>query len=167
MRHRARDPQVEITLSLITPYVAYWIPEHFGGCGVIAAVACGFYMSWKGPLLISSATRLQGIFFWDLVIYLIEGLLFLLTGFQMRSLFEKSKAFPLDEILIATALVTVMVIVARFAWVYPATYLPRVLSKLLRERDPSPPWQRTFVISFTGVRGAVSLAAALAPPYAP
>src|SRR5216684_4108961 len=165
-RHWARDPQVEITLSLITPYIAYWIPEHFGGSGVIATVACGLYMSWNGPLLISSATRLQGIFFWDLVIYLIEGLLFLLTGFQMRSLFDKSKAFPLDNILIATALVTVMVIVARFAWVYPATYLPRLLSKRLRERDPSPPWQWVFVLSFTGVRGAVSLAAALALPYA-
>jgi CPA1 family monovalent cation:H+ antiporter len=121
-------------------------------------------MSWNGPLLISSATRLQGIFFWDLVIYLIEGLLFLLTGFQMRLLFEKSKTFPLDDILLATALVAVMVIIARFAWVYPATYLPRLL-KRVRERDPSPPWQWVFVISFTGVRGAVSLAAALALPF--
>ena len=154
MRHRARDPQVEITLSLITPYVAFWVPEHLGGSGVIATVACGLYMSWNGPLLISSATRLQGIFFWDLVIYLIEGLLFLLTGFQMRSLFEKSKAFPLDDILIATALVTAMIIVARFAWVYPATYLPRLI-KRVREDDPPPPWQWPFVIAFTGVRGAV------------
>ena len=166
MRHRARDPQIEITLSLITPYIAYWIPEHFGGSGVIATVTCGLYMSWNGPLLISSATRLQGIFFWDLVIYLIEGLLFLLTGFQMRSLLEKSKAFPLDDILLATALVAVIVIVARFAWVYPATYLPRMWNKRLRERDPSPPWQWPFVIAFTGVRGAVSLAAALALPFA-
>ena len=164
-RHRARDPQIEITLSLITPYVAYWVPEHFGGSGVIAAVACGLYMSWNGPLLISSATRLQGIFFWDLVIYLIEGLLFLLTGFQMRLLFEKSKAFPLDDILIATALVALMIVVARFAWVFPATYLPRLI-KRVRARDPSPPWQWVFVLSFTGVRGAVSLAAALALPFA-
>lgn len=164
-RHRARDPQIEITLSLITPYVAYWLPEHFGGSGVISTVACGLYMSWNGPLLISSATRLQGIFFWDLVIFLIEGLLFLLTGFQMRLLFEKSKAFPLHDILFATVLVTVMVIVARFAWVFPATYLPRLL-KRLRERDPPPPWQWVFVLSFTGVRGAVSLAAALALPFA-
>jgi monovalent cation/hydrogen antiporter len=164
-RHRARDPQIEITLSLITPYIAYWLPEHFGGSGVIATVACGLYMSWNGPLLISSATRLQGIFFWDLVIYLIEGMLFLLTGFQMRLLFEKSKAFPLQDILFATALVTVMVIVARFAWVFPAIYLPRLI-KRVRDRDPSPPWQWAFVISFTGVRGAVSLAAALALPFA-
>jgi CPA1 family monovalent cation:H+ antiporter len=166
MRHRARDPQVEITLSLITPYVAYWIPEHFGGSGVIATVTCGLYMSWNGPLLISSATRLQGIFFWDLVIYLIEGLLFLLTGFQIRLLFEKSKAFPMNDILLATALVAVIVIVARFAWVFPATYLPRLISRRLRERDPSPSWQTVFVIAFTGVRGTVSLAAALALPFA-
>jgi monovalent cation/hydrogen antiporter len=165
-RHWARDPQVEITLSLITPYIAYWIPEHFGGSGVIATVACGLYMSWNGPLLISSATRLQGIFFWDLVIYLIEGMLFLLTGFEMRSLYEKSKAFPLHEILSATALVAVIVILARFVWVYPATYLPRWLSRKVRERDPYPSWRTTFVLAFTGVRGAVSLAAALALPLA-
>jgi Na+/H+ antiporter len=165
-RHWARDPQVEITLSLITPYIAYWIPEHLGGSGVIATVACGLYMSWNGPLLISSATRLQGIFFWDLVIYLIEGMLFLLTGFEMRALYEKSKAFPLDEILSITALVAVIVILARFVWVFPATYLPRWLSRKVRERDPYPSWRTTFVVAFTGVRGAVSLAAALALPFA-
>ena len=165
-RHRARDPQVEITLSLITPYLAYWIPEHLGGSGILATVACGLYISWNGPLLISSATRLQGIFFWDLVIFLIEGLLFLLTGFQMRLLFEKSKAFPLEDILLTTALVAIIVVVARFAWVYPATYLPRLISKRIRKRDPAPNWRTTFVISFTGVRGAVSLAAALALPLA-
>jgi Na+/H+ antiporter len=165
MRHRARDPQIEITLSLITPYISYWVPEHFGGSGVIATVACGLYMSWNGPLLISAATRLQGIFFWDLVIYLVEGLLFLLTGFQMRLLFEKSKAFALGDIAAVTVLVTLMVIIARFAWVFPATYLPRLIERV-RIRDPSPPWQWVFVLSFTGVRGAVSLAAALALPFA-
>jgi len=164
-RHRARDSQIEITLSLITPYVAYWVPEHFGGSGVIATVACGLYMSWNGPLLISAATRLQGIFFWDLVIYLIEGMLFLLTGFQMRLLFEKSKAFPLHDILATIGLVTAMIIIARFAWVFPAVYLPRLIRRV-RERDPSPPWQNVFVLAFTGVRGAVSLAAALALPFA-
>jgi monovalent cation/hydrogen antiporter len=66
---------------------------------------------------------------------------------------------------LTTALVVIIVIIARFAWVYPATYLPRVISKRTRERDPSPSWQATFVIAFTGVRGAVSLAAALALPF--
>jgi CPA1 family monovalent cation:H+ antiporter len=99
------------------------------------------------------------------VVYLIEGMLFLTTGFQMRLLYEKSKAFPLDQILIATALVTVIIVAARFAWVYPATYWPRLIRRV-RMRDPSPPWQWAFVIAFTGVRGAVSLAAALALPFA-
>ncbi|OYU91412.1 MAG: Na+/H+ antiporter [Bradyrhizobiaceae bacterium PARB1] len=165
LRHWARDPQVEITLSLLTPYVAYLIPEHFGGSGVIATVACGLYISWNGPLLISAATRLQGIFFWDLVIYLVEGLLFLMTGFQMRALIEKSKAFPLAEIVTATALVMAVIIAARFIWVYAAIYVPRMLSADLRKRDPAPNWRWTFVVAFTGVRGAVSLAAALALPF--
>ncbi len=165
LRRLARDPQIEITLSLLTPYVAYWLPEHVGGSGVIATVACGLYVSWNGPLLISAATRLQGIFFWDLMIYVIEGLLFLLTGFQLRMLVEKSKEFPLHDILTSTALVIAIIVIARFAWVFPATYLPRWLSRSLRERDPAPSWRTVFVIAFTGVRGAVSLAAALALPY--
>jgi CPA1 family monovalent cation:H+ antiporter len=90
--------------------------------------------------------------------------LFLLTGFQLRHLYERSKAFPLDEIMAATALVVAVVVIARFAWVFPAIYGPRRLSRSLRERDPSPPWQWAFIISFIGVRGAVSLAAALALP---
>src|SRR5204862_3635795 len=104
IRNRAHDPQAEITLSLITPYLAYWLPEHLGGSGVLATVVCGLYISWNGPLLISAATRLQGMFFWDLVIYLIEGLLFLLTGAQMRLLIEKAKDFELSRILMANVL---------------------------------------------------------------
>jgi monovalent cation/hydrogen antiporter len=165
-RRFARDPQVEIILSLITPYVAYWIPEHLGGSGVIATVACGLYISWNGPLLISAATRLQGIFFWNLVVYLIEGLLFLLTGFQMRSLIEKSKAFPLNEILIAIASVIALVVVARFVWVFSVSYLQRKWDRRRGQRDRLPSWQGTLVVAFTGVRGTVSLAAALALPFA-
>ena len=97
---------------------------------------------------------------------MIEGFLFLLTGFQMRMLVEESNEFPLYDILSATGIVIVIVVISRFAWVYPATYLPRLLSKRLRVRDPSPSWRTVFVIAFTGVRGAVSLAAALALPYA-
>jgi len=164
LRRWARDPRVEITLSLMTPYVAYWLPEHLGGSGVLATVAAGLYVSWRGPLLISSATRLQGIFFWDLFIYLVEGLVFLLTGLQARYLIEHADGFTLRELLTAVAVTTAIVIAARFVWVFPAVYLPRWLSPSLARRDPSPPWQWTFVLAFTGVRGVVSLAAALAIP---
>src|SRR3982074_1963026 len=81
-RHRARDPQIEITLSLITPYIAYWIPEHFGGSGVLAAVVVAPYITENGPLLLSSAARLQGIFFWDLVIFRIRPILRRLARLQ-------------------------------------------------------------------------------------
>src|SRR5581483_1595716 len=70
LRKWAGEPRVEITLSLMTPYLAFWVPEYLGGSGVLATVTCGLYISWNGPLLISSATRLQGIFFWDLLVYL-------------------------------------------------------------------------------------------------
>ena len=163
-RHCARDPQVEITLSLITPYIAYWIPEHFGGSGVIATVACGLYISWNGPLLISAATRLQGIFFWDLVIYLIEGLLFLLTGFQLRLLFEKSKAFPLRRHPVRDRAGRCHRHRGALRLGVSRDLLPRLCASACARAIPTPPWRQTFVIAFTGVRGAVSLAAALALP---
>jgi Na+/H+ antiporter len=164
LRRWARDPHVEIVLSLMTPYLAYWVPEQIGGSGVLATVATGLYVSWRGPLLIPSATRLQGIFFWDLIIYVIEGMVFLLTGLQARALFEHIERFELAELLLASLEITVILVVARFVWVFPATYLPRWLSAKVRKRDPSPPWQQVFVLAFTGVRGVVSLAAALAIP---
>ena len=149
----------------MTPYVAYWVPEHLGGSGVLATVAAGLYVSWRGPLLIPSATRLQGIFFWDLIIYLIEGFVFLVVGLQARTLLDRIEGYSLRDLGVAVALVTVIVIVARFVWVFPAVYLPRWLSPSLARRDPSPPWQWPFLLAFVGVRGVVSLAAALAIPF--
>jgi monovalent cation/hydrogen antiporter len=165
LRQWAHEPRVEITLSLMTPYLAFWVPAHLGGSGVLATVACGLYVSWNGPRLIRSATRLQGIFFWDLIVYLIEGLVFLLTGLQASTLIDQVHAFSLRELLIATAWTTLITIAARFIWVFPATYIPRWVSPSLAKRDPAPPWQNPFLLSFTGVRGVVSLAAALAIPY--
>jgi len=166
LRQWSHDPRVEITLSLMTPYLAFWVPSHLGGSGVLATVACGLYVSWKGPLLIPSATRLQGIFFWDLIVYLIEGLIFLVTGLQMRTLIDNGHAFSIPELIVATLWVTAIAMIARFVWVFPATYLPRWVSRSLARRDPSPPWQYVFLLAFTGVRGVDSLAVALAIPYA-
>jgi CPA1 family monovalent cation:H+ antiporter len=165
LRQWAGNPRVEITLSLMTPYLAYWIPAHLGGSGVLATVACGLYVSWNGPRLIPALTRLQGIFFWDLIVYLIEGFVFLITGLQARTLIEKAHDFPIHELLLVTALTAVIAILARFVWIFPATYLPRWLSPSLARRDPSPPWQQVFVLGFVGVRGVVSLAAALGIPF--
>jgi len=103
LRRWARDPRVEITLSVLTPYVAFLIPAHLGGSGVLATIAAGLFVSWNGPLLIPAATRLQGIFFWDLVVYLLEGLVFLVTGLQIRTLLDR-----MDTILLRGPLLAVL-----------------------------------------------------------
>jgi len=164
LRKWAHDPRVEISLSLLTPYLAFWVPEHFGGSGVLATVVAGLYVSWNGPLLIPSATRLQGIFFWDFVIWLIEGVLFLTIGFQLRLLLEKAQVVPISQILGAIAITSVIVVLARFLWVFPGTYLQTVLHRRKHPKTQRPPWREIVVIGFTGVRGVVSLAVALALP---
>jgi monovalent cation/hydrogen antiporter len=166
LRHWVDDPQIEILLSILTPFVAYWPPEHLGGSGVLATVVTGLYVSWHGMSVISAATRLQGIFFWDVLVYLVEGSVFLLTGLQARTLTTGIANYSLSALVISAAVVSVVVILARFAWMFPATYLPRLLIPRIARTDPSPPWQWPFAISYTGVRGIVSLAAALAIPFA-
>jgi len=165
LRRWVGDPRTEITLSVLTPFLAYWPPEHLGGSGVLATVSAGLYISWNGLRLISAATRLQGIFFWDFFIYMIEGMVFLITGLQARTLIDRIGNGPVAELAFSAAVTCAVVIAARFIWTFPAVYLPRWLSSSLRRRDPAPPWQWPFALAFTGVRGIVSLAAALAIPF--
>ena len=89
LRRWVRDTRIEVLLSVLTPFLAYWPPEQLGGSGVLATVTAGLYISWNGLRLISAATRLQGVFFWDLVIYVIEGMVFLITGLQARALIAR------------------------------------------------------------------------------
>ena len=166
LRHWVRDPQVEIVLALLTPYLAFWPPHALGGSGVIATVTAGLYVSWNGPRFIAPATRLQGYFVWGLLVYLVEGVVFLLTGLQARVVVEGHGAEGWERLLLAGLITCLVVIVVRFVWVFPATYLPRWLSARLRARDPAPPWQASALIGFTGIRGVVSLAAALSIPLA-
>jgi Na+/H+ antiporter len=166
LRRWVRDPRIEITLSVLTPYLAFWPPQHLGGSGVLATVTVGLYMSWNGFRLISAATRLQGIFFWDFLIYLIEGMLFLITGLQARAVVAHIGDYSVSQLATSALLITAVVIVARFVWTFPAIYLPRWLIPAIKRADPSPPWQWAFALSFTGVRGLVSLVAALAIPLA-
>jgi Na+/H+ antiporter len=165
LRRWVADAQIEIVLSILTPYVAYWPPEHLGGSGVLATVVAGLYVSWNGFGIISATTRLQGIFFWDVLVYLIEGIVFLMTGLQARTLIAGLGTYSLSVLVGSAAVLSAVVILARFIWIFPATYLPRWLSPTLARKDPSPPWQWPFVLGYTGVRGIVSLAAALAIPF--
>jgi CPA1 family monovalent cation:H+ antiporter len=156
--------RVEISLSLLTPYLAFWVPGAFPrlwrdrhGCD---RPLCEL----ERPTADLIKDSLTGIFFWDFVIWLIEGVLFLMIGFQLRLLMEKSKALPVPEILAAIAIISAIVVIARFLWVFPGTYLPRLASRKIAAREEKPSWKYIVIIGFTGIRGVVSLAVALALP---
>ena len=163
LRRLIGDPQVEIVLALLAPYVAFWPPHMLGGSGVLAAVATGLYVSWNGPRFIAVPTRLQGYFVWGLVVHLIEGLVFLLTGLQAHVIVDGLSDSRWQRLALAGLVFSAVVVLVRFVWVFPATYLPRLIPAI-RARDPMPPWQHSFLIGFTGIRGVVSLAAALSIP---
>ena len=163
LRFWANEPRIEVTLSLLTPFLAFWIPHAVGGSGVLATVVAGLYVGAKGVELIRSRTRLQAIFFWDFVTYLIEGAIFLLTGLQARVVLDGLGSLAWSELLLYAVAISLVAIVVRYIWVFPATYLQQWLSPTRRDGDASR-WQYPFIISFTGIRGVVSLAAALSIP---
>ena len=164
LRRWARDPRVEMVFALLMPFAAFWIPESLGGSGVLATVTCGLFVSWNGPRYISPATRLQGYFVWDLVVYLVESIVFLLTGLQARVVADTLDVTEWERLAAACAAVCAVIIAVRFFWVYLATYLPRWLLPGTARKDPAPPGKSTFIIAFTGIRGVVSLAAVLSIP---
>jgi monovalent cation/hydrogen antiporter len=166
LRRWARDPRVEMVFALLMPFTAFWIPESLGGSGVLATVTCGLFVSWNGPRYISPATRLQGYFVWDLVVYLVESIVFLVTGLEARVVADTLDLTQWEHLAAACAAVCAVIIAVRFVWVYLATYLPHWVLPRLARNYPAPPGKNVFLIAYTGIRGVVSLAAALSIPIA-
>jgi CPA1 family monovalent cation:H+ antiporter len=164
LRRRLDDPLLENSLSLLTPFAAYQAAEAVNASGVLSVVIVGLYIGRRSPSLLSSSTRLQGQALWSMITFLLEGLVFALIGLQLPTILDGLSGLAVSEVALTAVAVTLTVIVTRFAWVFPATYVPRRLSKRLRTRDPAPPWQVPAVISWAGMRGVVSLAAAFALP---
>jgi CPA1 family monovalent cation:H+ antiporter len=166
LRHIVDDARAEVLLAIATPFVAFWPPHAAGGSGVIACVAAGLYVSWNGRRLIRPNTRLQGYFIWDLVVWAVEGLLFLLAGLQAHAVINSLAGDAWQRALAAAGLTSLLIIVTRFAWVYLGTYLPYLLAPGAHRNGTMPDWRQPFLVAFTGLRGAVSLAAALLiPPF--
>jgi CPA1 family monovalent cation:H+ antiporter len=162
VRRRTDDTPTEVAIALLSGYLAYLPAEAIGVSGVLAAVTIGVYMGWYTPELTTTQTRLSGNAFWELLVFLVNALLFALIGLQLDAIAER---LAITATLIAQcAAVVGAVVLVRVLWVPVFTYLPRWLFRSVRERDPYPPWQWPAVISWAGVRGAVSLAAALALP---
>jgi monovalent cation/hydrogen antiporter len=164
IRRRLDHSPTEIAIALFSGYFAYLPAEAAGVSAVLAAVTVGIYVGWYTPELTTVQTRLQGDAVWEILVFLLNALLFALVGLQLRPILDGLSGHSTWSLIADAVVVSATVIVTRLVWVYPATYLPRLLVRRIREHDPYPPWQYPTLIGWAGLRGAVSLAAALALP---
>jgi Na+/H+ antiporter len=165
IRRRIRDPRSQIIVSLLTPYLAYVPAENLGLSGVLATVAAGFYLGTRGEGMLQSASRLPGQLFWRTLIFLLESALFVLLGLQVRGIVHEMAGHTWPHVILAVVVVSVVIVAVRLAWalfVFPlARYLPG------RHLDfDHLPWPERFVIGWSGMRGAISLAIVLSLPVA-
>jgi CPA1 family monovalent cation:H+ antiporter len=149
VRRRLDNPPVEITISLLSGYFAYLPAEALHVSGVLAAVTVGIYMGWHTPELTTARTRLQGVAVWEIVFFLLNAFLFTMIGLQLPVILDGLSGYSTATLVWYAVLVWATVIAARFAWIFATSRLH---------------WQSRVVLAWSGMRGAVSLAAALALP---
>jgi monovalent cation/hydrogen antiporter len=163
VRRLLDNPPLEVTIAFLTGYFAFLPAAALGVSGVLAVVTAGIYIGWYTPELTTVQTRLQGRGFWEILTFLLNALLFGLVGLQLRPILDGLSGGGWS--LVGEAAVIVLaVIVIRIAWVFSATYLPRWLIPAVREHDPIPPWTYPAFVAWNGMRGAVTIAAALLIP---
>ncbi|MFD0820822.1 cation:proton antiporter, partial [Micromonospora zhanjiangensis] len=150
LHKKTTDPLIDNALSLITPFAVVLLAESFHASGVVAVVVAGLGLGHKLPVLMSAASRLQMGAFWRLVKFLLEGLVFLLVGLQLRDVLTGLDT-PGGTIVLATAAVLGTIVLARFVWMYPATYLERLVPRV-RRRDPAPDPRVPTIIAWAGMR---------------
>jgi monovalent cation/hydrogen antiporter len=164
VHRRLEDPTIETTLTLLTPYAIYVPCESLHVSGVLAVVVAGLYLRQRADWLFSSATRLHARSVWENVIFVLNGLTFIFIGLGLRDVVEGIPEGSLAITILYGVVILALVIVLRIAWVFPVAYLTRTLIPSIGRRDPLPPWSHLWIIAWTGMRGVVSLAAALALP---
>ena len=163
VQKRLDDPPVQTMFSLLTPYIAYFSGDKLHVSGILAVVIAGIYYGWQAPRILRGRMRLQALPVWEMVVFILSGLLFMLIGLQLRGVIHALPPGSLTKVAkLAVLIVSVMVLV-RFAWMFGSTYLPALYRR--QRRKFRFPWQHTAVIAWTGVRGADSLAAALSVPF--
>jgi monovalent cation/hydrogen antiporter len=162
VRRRLDDPQVESALGLLVPFGVYLLAEGLHSSGVLAVVVAGLYLGYRAPET-GYATRLQDQAVWQASDTILESVVFALIGLQLTAVVRQTGG-GLAELIVYGLVVTAATVLVRPVWVFPATYLPRVLFRGIRKNDPRPPWQVPAVISWSGMRGVVTLAAAFAIP---
>lgn len=158
------DEYIEITLSLLTPYAAYLAAERLQLSGILAVVASGLYSGWRDPLRMSVQARQTTWSVWVVILFWLNGLAFILLGLQFPTLLASvSQQFSAGQLVLFTAAVSVTAVLARVAWVFPGAYWPFLFARV-RRSEPRPPWQMVLAAGWAGMRGTVTLAAALSIP---
>jgi monovalent cation/hydrogen antiporter len=168
-RRDLADAKLNIVITLLTPYAVYLPAEHLHVSGVLACVACGLWVGSRCGQVFDHELYIEAKAVWEMVEFVLNGVIFILIGFQLPLILDGLSAHgdghTLGELVGMAAVVTAVVIAARMLWVFPGAYLPRWFDRVLKKAEPYPPWQAVAVVGWTGMRGVVSLAVALALPH--
>ena len=158
------DVFIEVLTSLLVPYVAYVCAESVHASGVLAVVAAGLVRGRHAPIIVSAEMRILSRSMWNVMVFVLNTLVFVLIGMQLSGSVARLEGYSASRLMAEGALLSAVAIIVRFAWVYAALYMPRKLSASLRKSEAAPPEAEFFIMSWCGMRGIVSLAAALALP---
>ncbi len=163
---KLREPNLAIAASLLTAWVSYIVADQIGVSGVLSTVACGLWVGWRQHEFLSADTRTQARGVWEMIVFVFESFIFILIGLSLRGVLSRFGGGwdAILALLPAAAAIIGAVVLSRFIWIFPATYIPRAVFPALRRRDPAPPIAVPIVMSWAGMRGVVSLAAALSLP---
>ena len=164
IRKRTPDPQVSITISLVSGYAAFVPATAVGASGVLAAVTTGIYMGIRGPSIIPARVRLQGFFTWDILDFIINSALFVLVGLQLRTIVQSLSSYSMGTLLGWALVIAGVTVLTRMVWFFTMPYVVRALDRRASQRERRIPARNRFLLGWIGMRGAVSLAAALSLP---
>jgi CPA1 family monovalent cation:H+ antiporter len=165
VQRRLDYPPVQTMFSLLTPYVAYFGGERLHVSGILAVVIAGILYGWYAPQILRGRMRLQALPVWETVVFILNGVLFMLIGLELPVVVRSLPPSSMAQSARLAVLVLAAIVLVRFVWMYGMSYLPRLLSRTFRHEGPAP-WQHTALIAWIGMRGADSLAGALAIPLA-
>ena len=156
----------DAVITLISPYIMYITAEHFHFSGILAVVTGGLFLSYRSQEIFTYETRLQVIGLWEVLVFLLNGVVFILIGLQLPVIINGLGGYSIGEAVFYAVIISLVTIILRISWVFPAAYIPRLLFKSIRTSESYPKWQSVFLVGWSGMRGVVSLAAALAIPLA-
>jgi Na+/H+ antiporter len=159
-------PTIDTGITFISPYLMYITAEHFHCSGVLAVVSGGLFLSYRSQDIFDYGSRLTTTSVWNVVVFLLNGIVFILIGLQLPGIIRGLGEYSLRAAIWYGVAISLVAILVRLLWMYPGAYLPRMISKRIRLRETRPPPRQVFIIGWSGMRGVVSLAAALAIPIA-